>query len=233
MFAGALVQVTTGAGLSVVCGACLIVVLGVHAAVPLLLLLNLLVSVVATAGGARAVAWRDVGLVALASTLGSAVAVPMLPYISADALKLVTAAVLLLIALRRPSRGGTAGWRGTWLVGIAGLASGMLTAWTATPGPVVPIGMAYAGRGGETIRRAMQPISIWGYGCALALLGAPPTLHALALPEMVPFGLATLAGSLLGLPARHLVPADRVAPAVRVIAALAAVTLIASAFLTA
>jgi hypothetical protein len=59
---GAAIQVAVSAGLSVVCGSFLILWLGAAIGVPILLCLNLLASVVATAFGGTSVRWGDVVL---------------------------------------------------------------------------------------------------------------------------------------------------------------------------
>ena len=229
VLAGAAVQVVVGAGLSVVCGAFLMLMLGPPLAVPMLLVLNLLLSIAATAKGLARVRWRDVAAISAAAVLGSAVA-GSLPPLPDRPLKAATAAVLAAAALRRPRPSGPAAPGSSSLavpVG-AGIASGLLTVWTATPGPVVPIALSRAGRDGDQIRRAMQPISIVGYGIGIVWLGLAPTSTAIRHPAFAPLLAATLAGTALGFRLRHHVDAERVTLLVRLTAGLAAAALVAS-----
>lgn len=98
VLAGSAIQVAVGAGLSVVCGAFMLLWLGPKTGVPVLLGLNLLVSVVATVVDARAVLWRDALFAAVATLAGCFVA-SRIPGLSDAALKLITAIVLLVVAI--------------------------------------------------------------------------------------------------------------------------------------
>ena len=172
--AGAAIQVAVGAGLSVVCGPFLLLWLGSAVGVPTLLCLNLLVSVVATACGIVGVRWGDFALASIA-TLAGCIAASALPSFPEPVLKGMTACILIAAALPSPpipeSPPSTASVRAG--VSLAGFVTGALTVWTATPGPITPVALARAGRSGSDIRRAMQPISVAGYGAALAWAGAP------------------------------------------------------------
>lgn len=225
---GSAVQVAAGAGLSVVCGFALMLWLGPATAVPILLCLNLLISVVATGCDSRSIPWPDASWAAAATIAGCLFAsfVPALP----DAvLRLLTAAVLVIIALPRPSapskRPGTA----SAAVGItlAGLVTGALTVWTATPGPITPVALARAGRSGADIPRTMQPVSVVGYGAALAWMG-PSAVQAVGGGPFPLLVAAALAGIGMGYALRPRISAGRVALLIRAVAAAAAALLVAS-----
>lgn len=225
---GAAIQVAVGAGLSVVCGAPLFLWVGPAAGVPLLLCLNLLVSVLATAGSVTGVRWADVGRVSAAIVAGCGIAW-VLPPLSEALLKALTAGVLVAVAMPRPraldrppstfsDRAGLA---------LAGLATGALTVWTATPGPIVPAALARSGRAGSDIGRTMQPISIVGYGAALVCVGANELRVGGSAPLAWLVGAVCL-GTILGFRLRLFLTASRIVTLVRLVAGAAALVLVGS-----
>ena len=224
--AGAAIQVAVGAGLSIVCGAALFLWLGTAVGIPGLLLLNLLVSLVATALGGVRLRWGDVALSSGSILLGCAAAA-VLPSIPEAALKGITAAVLLLAALPRPTApvtGFDKGWAG---IAGAGIVTGMLTLWTASPGPVTPVALARAGRSGDEVRRVMQPVSCVGYGVALAVAGLPTT-SATGAGILWSLITACLAGAGCGFMLRPRIEPGRVVKLIRLIAVAAAALLLLS-----
>jgi uncharacterized membrane protein YfcA len=225
---GAAVQVAVGAGLSVISGPFLLLWVGAAVGVPILLCLNLVVSVVATACGLSGVRWGDVAL-ASGATLAGCVAATVVPSLPDAVLKAMTACVLIAVALPRPPapdrRPSAASIRVG--VGLAGLVTGALTIWTATPGPITPVALARAGRSGSDIRRTMQPISLVGYGAAFAWVGPTP----IAMFGVAPFAwmiAAALAGTALGFRLRRTIDPAHVVLLVRIIAGVAAVLLFAA-----
>jgi len=227
---GAGVQVFVGAGLSIVCGPALILASGTAVGVPTLLALNLLVSVVALAGGVAQVRWADVALAGAATLCGCAVALaaPRLP----DAVvKLTIAGVLLFVALRRPPAAVfTRPVPIPWSLGAASLVSGVLTVWTATPSPLVPAALLRGGRTGGQIRQTMQPISVLAFAAALLFLDG----QAVAWPGVEIFavlGAAAILGSLGGFWARRRFDPGLVRSLLRLVAGVAAIVLAASVLL--
>jgi hypothetical protein len=228
VLAGAAVQVAVGAGLSVICGPFLLLWFGTAVGVPTLLCLNLMVSVLATACGGAGVRWGDVAL-ASSATLAGCAAASALPSLPDGVLKGMTACVLIAVALPRPpapeSLPSTASvWAG---VSLAGLVTGALTVWTATPGPITPVALARAGRSGSDIRRTMQPISIVGYGAALAWIGAPP-ISAFGTEALGWLIGAVLVGTGMGFRLRQAIDPACVVLLVRIVAAAAALLLFAA-----
>lgn len=228
--AGAAVQVAVGAGLSVVCGSFLLLWLGVAVGVPTLLCLNLLVSVVATAFGGTGVRWGDVILASGATLAGCGVA-SVLPALPEAVLKGMTACVLVAVALPRAPVPGVLPSESSARAGItlAALVTGALTVWTATPGPITPVAMARGGRSGADIQRTMQPVSVVGYGAALAWGGTP---RVGIVGEGVFAGLiaATLMGTGAGFFLRPRIDPARVVLLIRMVAGAAAVLLGLSLF---
>jgi uncharacterized membrane protein YfcA len=225
-FAGGLVQSGVGIGFSIVVGPVLVLALGAKAAVPLLLLLNLLVSVVAVIGFRRADAGAAFLVTLIASLAGIALGTVLFPYLS-ETLVTAAMAVLLLsgaaIASVRPRRSSPA------LVAGAGLLAGAATAWTATPGPVMALGFVMSGYSGEAVRRLVQPIALITYGVAFAAAG-PSTWVAAAEMALTPaLVLGAIAGSAVGLAIGPRLPAALLILAIRALAAIAGCVLLARA----
>ena len=195
---GAAIQVAIGAGLSVVCGSFLLLWLGLGVGVPVLLCLNLLVSIIATAFGGMNVRWGDVLLASGATLVGCGVAA-LLPALPDSVLKGITACVLAVAALPRPGSAEHPPSERSARTGItlASLLTGALTVWTATPGPVTPVAMARGGRSGADIRRTMQPVSIIGYGAAL-IGGGPLRIDVVGPGIFASLVAATLLGTAAG-----------------------------------
>ncbi len=226
--AGSAVQVAVGAGLSVICGPVMVLWLGPQTGVPILLGLNLLVSVAATLCDGRGLRWSDAGIASAATLAGCGLA-SVVPGLSDAVLKLATAGVLVVVALPRPPAPDMPPAVASVALGItlAGLVTGALTVWTATPGPIIPIALARAGRSGSEIRRTMQPISTVGYGAALALVGVP-SARALPAGSLLILVAATMSGVAIGFILRFRVDAARVVLLIRAVAAAAATLLVVS-----
>jgi hypothetical protein len=228
VFAGAALQVAVGAGLSVVCGFFILLWLGTAIGVPTLLCLNLLVSVVATVCGWKGVRWEDVALASGATLVGCIVG-SIIPSLPEGVLKGITACVLVAIALQRPRLPGVSPSAASARagIGLAGLITGALTVWTATPGPITPVALARGGRSGSEIRRTMQPVSVVGYGAALAWIGGPP-IGAFGTGVFTWLIVATLLGTGLGFLLRPRIDPARVVTLIRIVASAAASLLFAS-----
>jgi uncharacterized membrane protein YfcA len=225
-FAGGLVQSGVGIGFSIVVGPMLVLAIGAKAAVPVLLFLNFAVSAVAVAGFRRADAGAAFAATLFASLAGIALGAALFPFLSEMLLTLAMAALLLLgaaTASLRPGRSGPP------LVIGAGLLAGAATAWTATPGPIMALGLLMSGYSGEVVRRLLQPIALLAYGVAFAATG-PATWAAVAdLPLTLPLTAGALAGTALGLAIGPRLPAKFLILAIRVLAAIAGLVLIARA----
>lgn len=91
---GALLQVGIGIGFSIVVGPLLFLQLGTGSAVPMLLLLNFVVSLVAVPGSFQKSESRAVGLSAMACVVGIGAGISIYPYLS-EATVLAIAGVLL------------------------------------------------------------------------------------------------------------------------------------------
>ncbi len=228
VMSGAAIQVAVGAGLSVICGPFVLLWLGAATGVPTLLCLNLLVSLVATASGVKGVRWNDV-IIASGATLTGCAAAFISPSLPDAVVKEIMAGVLAVVALLPPPAPGVslseshtrAG------IGLAGLMSGALTVWAASPGPIMPLAMARGGRSGADIRKTMQPVSIVGYGAALVSSGAP-SIGSVGPAIFVGLMAATLLGTLAGFLLRQWINPARVVLLIRIVAGAAALLLLLS-----
>jgi uncharacterized membrane protein YfcA len=225
-FAGGLVQSAVGMGFSIITGPMLVLAIGAKAAVPVLLLLNFAVSAIAVTGFRRADAGAAFAATLLATLAGIALGAALFPYLSE---RLVTAAMAMLLLLGaaianlRPSRSGRP------LVVGAGLLAGAATAWTATPGPVMALGLIMSGHGGDVVRRLLQPIALLAYGVAFAATGPSNWAEVADLPLTPGLTAGALAGSALGLAIGPRLPARFLIFAIRVLAAVAGLVLLARA----
>ncbi len=144
-------------------------------------------------------------------------------------MKALTAAVLVAIAAPRPRVAGLAPSRvvGAAGVSLAGLVTGALTVWTATPGPITPVTLAWAGRSGADIRRVMQPVGVVGYAAALAWVGGL-SLGVVGSDVLAGLVVATLVGTGLGFVLRQRIDPARAVVLVRIVAGAAALLLVVS-----
>ena len=222
-FAGAATQVAVGIGFSVVAGPMLATVLGAKAAVPVLLLLNLVVSCIGLAGYRREAGVGAVGQSVLSALLGIALGSLTFPHLSETFVAIAMAVMLLGGALSARVSEQRAGWEA--VIGL-GILSGITTAWTATPGPVMALRLILAGHPGHAVRRLVQPIALVSYGVAFALLGLTVWSTVSSMPRIALLVTAAISGSLLGLAVGPRLPALVVIPAIRIFAALAGVILL-------
>ncbi|WP_170773190.1 TSUP family transporter [Ruegeria lacuscaerulensis] len=226
---GAGLQVGVGIGFSIVVAPVMMVLLGTATAVPVLLMLNTLVSLVAT----DPQVWRrDRGLVrdaVLACLAGIALGLLIYPLLSERAVLFLTAALLLIgVATSLIPFGqniGPSGFRT-----ISGL-SGLATVWAATPGPLMVLGLLAVGRSPQAARKLVQPVALVAYGSAFALHLALDWTAFAGAPWLVPFAAATVLGSVLGRLIGPKLPQRVIGQAIRVISVLACVALIRRAWM--
>jgi len=206
----------------------MMILLGTSAAVPLLLLLNTVVSAVATA---RQVLKTDRQTVRKAITgfpVGGVAGRSVYPWLSEAIVLTLTASLLLigllttLLPLRRAV--GTAGF--STIFGLSGLA----TVWAATPGPLMVFGLIAKGRQAKDVAKLVQPIALVAYGIAFLL-------HSLSAPQAFTYGpqiwgfvALTLIASLRGRIVGPYLPQTLVTAAIRVVSLLACGVLFLRAF---
>ncbi len=191
---GAVLQVGTGIGFSVVAGPIAMVILGTSVAVPLLLLLNTIVSAVAAD---RKVLQANRAIIAL-SILGCLIGIVLGRLTHAmvsEAAVLGITATLLLIGVATTFFSFSVKTSG--FVAVSGFA-GLATIWAATPGPLMVFGLMALGRTPGDVRRLVQPIALVAYGISLLLHGASGWNAIVSTPAILVFVTATIIGSLIG-----------------------------------
>ena len=224
--AGALFQVAVGVGFSIVCGPMLVFAFGAKAAVPVMLTLNFVVSLIGLWGFRRETGTTAIGQSIAGGLLGIAIGTVTFPLLSETFVTVAMALVLLGGAMSGRLSPGHAGWRS--VVGIGSI-SGIATAWTATPGPVMALGLILAGYPGTAIRQLVQPIALVCYGAALAMLGRAAWTTVASSQQILPLLSATIVGSVLGLVVGPRLPSQLITPAIRAFATIAGIILLARA----
>jgi uncharacterized protein len=221
--AGAAAQTGLGVGFSLLVAPPLMMSLGAKEAVPVLLALNIIVSLVGLFGVKRG-DLRDLALPLLGSGLGVALGGVAFSWFSERMVLGLTGALLILGGAARVRAGGEVNGR---LATAAGAIAGVATAWTATPGPVAALGLGLSGHGGERLRRILQPFSLVSYSLAFALSGPSSwTLAATIEPNVL---LAVFVGAAAGLAIGGRLPGALIVAAIRVLALAAGTLLVARA----
>ncbi|NIZ63346.1 hypothetical protein DL239_20470 [Sedimentitalea sp. CY04] len=226
---GAVLQVGVGIGFSIVAGPPMMVLLGTSVAVPVLLMLNTLVSAVAVDWRIWITEKKTIKTAIMGCLLGVVLGLVVYPYLSEQIVLGLTAMLLLigvlttLIPLRSVVR--TSGF-----ASISGL-SGLSTVWAATPGPLMVFGLIATGRSAHDTRRLVQPIALVAYGVALLLHSMVNGGGFAQAPGVWTFVSATLLGSILGRVVGPLLPQHLIKNAIRVISILACYALFRRAYL--
>lgn len=226
---GAVLQVGVGIGFSIVAGPPMMVLLGTATAVPVLLLLNTIVSAVATDRHVWAAESKIITVAIFSCIVGIIGGLSVYPYLSEQIVLALTAMLLLIGVLTTlvPLKSAT-GTRG--FAAISGL-SGIATVWAATPGPLMVIGLMAIGRPSHDVRKLVQPIALAAYGVALSLHGLSGWASFTQLPWLTGFVIATLLGSAIGRLIGPLLPQHLISNAIRLISLLACYALFRRAYL--
>ena len=225
---GAMLQVGVGIGFSIIAGPPMMILLGTSTAVPILLLLNTFVSVVATD---RHVVKNNRQLIVTAvigCCLGVVAGLTVYPFLS-EAFVLALTSCLLLIGLTTtllPLRSSIGSFGFSTVTGLSGLA----TVWAATPGPLMVFGLIAKGRPAKEAAKLVQPIALVAYGVAFLLhnlSGAQPISYG---SPFLGFVALTLIGSLFGRAAGPYLPHSVVTAAIRVVSLVACCVLFHRAY---
>lgn len=224
--AGAVVQAGVGIGFSIVVAPVMMVMLGTAVAVPVLLLLNAIVS--ATAVDPR-LWWQSdvagmIGGATLSCTIGMLAGIVIYPSLPEQTVLLLTAGFLAIglassaVAIR-PGVGAIA-------TPAAGVGSGLATVWAATPGPLMILGFLIAGRTGQEARVMVQNVALMAYSGAfgLHLLSGPSGFWAT--PGLTSYGLAAVAGALLGRSTGSMLPQRVLETTIRLLSIVACAILV-------
>jgi uncharacterized protein len=222
---GALVQTTIGVGFSLFVAPILMSTMGAKAAVPVLLALNIAISLIGVLASRRG-DLRDVARPLLGAALGVLAGSLVFPFLSERVVLGLTGGVLIMGTAARPSVPASIDARRIW---IAGGLAGLATAWTATPGPVAALGLSRAGVGGDRLRRMLQPFAMASYAMALALTGPEGWRQAGAVDPLIL--IATSCGAVGGMLVGRRLPSWLILPVIRVLALAAGVVLLVRALM--
>ncbi|TLP64441.1 hypothetical protein FEE96_11755 [Parasedimentitalea maritima] len=229
IFLGAVLQVGVGIGFSIVAGPPMMVLLGTTVAVPVLLMLNTLVSAIAVDWRIWVAEKKTIKTAIVGCLLGVALGVVIYPYLSEQIVLILTGTLLLIGVLTTllPHR-SVAGTRG--FAAISGL-SGLATVWAATPGPLMVFGLIATGRSARDTRKLVQPIALVAYGVALLLHGLVDGVAFAQVSNVWAFVVATFFGSILGRVIGPLLPQHLIKNAIRIVSILACYALFRRAYL--
>ena len=226
---GAVLQVGVGIGFSIVAGPPMMVLLGTSVAVPVLLMLNTLVSAVAVDWRVWVTEKKTIKTAVIGCLLGVALGLVVYPFLSEQIVLGLTAMLLLIGVLTTliPLRSMVGTPRFAAISGLSGLA----TVWAATPGPLMVFGLIATGRSARDTRILVQPIALVAYGVALLLHSLVDGGGFAQAPGGWAFVAATLLGSFLGRVIGPLLPQHLIKNAIRVISILACYALFRRAYL--
>ncbi|WP_170401690.1 TSUP family transporter [Ruegeria arenilitoris] len=225
---GAMLQVGVGIGFSIIAGPPMMILLGTSTAVPVLLLLNTVVSAVATDRHVLKTDRQTIRTAIIGCLAGVVAGLAVYPWLSEAFVLALTASLLLigllttLLPLRRSI--GTAGFS------IVSGSSGLATVWAATPGPLMVFGLIAKGRSAKEVAKLVQPIALVAYGIAFLLHSLSKTQAFTYGPQLWGFVALTLIGSFLGRAVGPYLPQSLVTTAIRVVSLIACGVLFHRAF---
>jgi uncharacterized protein len=229
VFAGSVLQAGVGIGFSIVVAPFMMIMLGTATAVPLLLLLNTLVSLVALDRASWKGETETIRLSIVGAICGIALGLAVYSLLSETTLLLLTASFLLVGLLLNLLPSLPVFGRNS-VVAISGI-SGLTTAWAAMPGPLMIMGLLASGRTSKEARVLVQPIAFVAYGVAFALHGLINWNLVAQAPWLVGFIGSTLVGAFLGRVIGPYLPQQFIKYSICVISALACIALVRRAFL--
>ncbi|WP_282153323.1 TSUP family transporter [Ruegeria atlantica] len=225
---GAMLQVGVGIGFSIIAGPPMMILLGTSTAVPVLLLLNTFVSVVATDRHVLKNNRQLIRTAVIGCCVGVAAGLVVYPFLSEAFVLALTACLLLigLITTLLPLRGsiGNAGF--SVVTGLSGLA----TVWAATPGPLMVFGLIAKGRSAKEVAKLVQPIALVAYGIAFLLHNLSEAQAISYEPQLIGFVAITLIGSIIGRAAGPYLPQPIIIAVIRVVSLIACCVLFHRAF---
>lgn len=230
IIAGATLQVGVGVGFSIVVAPIMMVMFGTATAVPVLLMLNTLVSAAAIDARVWTTERSLIKNAILGCLIGIVLGLLVYPYLSERVVLSLTATLLLIGVittwLPMKSHISLLGYKA-----VSGL-SGLATVWAATPGPLMMFGLLAIGRPAKEARKLVQPIALVAYGVAFALHGLTDWQVFITAPNLPQFALAALGGSILGRLIGPKLPANIITNAIRVISVIACAALFYRAYFT-
>lgn len=229
IIAGATLQVGVGVGFSIVVAPLMMVLLGTTTAVPVLLMLNTLVSAMAFDRRVWSAGRSLIGNAIVGCLVGIFLGLLVYPYLSERVVLSLTGALLLIgvVSTLMPMKSNISllGYRT-----VSGL-SGLATVWAATPGPLMMFGLLAIGKSAQEARKLVQPVALIAYGVAFALHGVTDWGTFSNATGLLQFALAAIAGSILGRLIGPKLPQNTITNTIRVISIVACVVLFRRAYL--
>ncbi|MEH6361676.1 MAG: TSUP family transporter [Amylibacter sp.] len=219
---GAILQVGIGIGFSIVAGPILMLQLGTPMAVPLLLLLNTTVSVVASPGSMARKDHKIIALSSIGCLIGIGLGILVYRYLSEVSVLAITGTLLLigvlatLVPMRTISQ--------KVFMPISGL-SGLATVWAATPGPLMALGFMLSGYSAAQVRKMIQPVALVAYGTAFLLHAVTDWDRITQYPDLLALLLASIIGSLIGRWVGPFLPQALIINGIRIISLFAGLVL--------
>jgi len=170
--------------------------MGPSIAVPLLLLLNTLVSAIGCKGVLGRAEFSQIKPAIPACLAGIALGSLTYSFLPETFILALTGILLIAGTIATFLIRGTVAKQSLHAVSAL---SGVATAWTATPGPLLALGLILFGYAAKEVRRLVQPIALVAYGVALLphlLINGKQLFSISGLWMLL---VATVIGSLLGL----------------------------------
>jgi uncharacterized membrane protein YfcA len=229
IFIGAALQVGVGIVFSIVVAPLMMVLLGTSVAVPVLLLLNTMVSAIATERKMWAAERLTIKRAVIGCLIGVAAGLTVYPLLSEQTVLLLTASLLLLgvlttlIPLKRSLSEKE--------FSVVSVSTGLATVWAATPGPLMVFGLMASGHTAHSVRKLVQPVALIAYGVAFALHCVTNWDSIAQAPGLVQFTAATLLGSVVGRALGSKLSPRLITHAIRTISVLACVALFRRAWM--
>lgn len=170
-------QAATGAGLGLIAGPALILVLGSTAAIPVAIVMNLIVSVALLPKERKAVDRPALTWLSAGTLLGIPLGVLILGLLDFTSLKIVAGlavlagAVQVLHSRKRGVATGPSEIKISDALGF-GLISGVMSSSLAMPGPAAMCALARAGKSATAVRATLRALFVVSYGGALLVHAA-------------------------------------------------------------
>ncbi|MEE9311490.1 MAG: TSUP family transporter [Planctomycetota bacterium] len=225
---GATTQAGVGVGFSIFVAPVMMVMLGTSTAVPVLLMLNTLVSAVALDRKIWILEKTLIKSAVLGCLAGIILGLGIYPYLSEQIVLSLTATLLLVgvVSSAFPMRVIS---KNSFRV-VSAL-SGLATVWAATPGPLMVFALLAVGRSAREARKLVHPVSLVAYGVAFALHSVTDWKTFAEAPWILQFSLAAFIGGILGRFIGPHLPQQTITISIRVISVVACVVLFRSAYL--
>jgi uncharacterized membrane protein YfcA len=227
--AGATLQVGVGVGFSIVVAPPMMILFGTATAVPVLLMLNTLVSAAAVDRRVWSAERGLIGKAIMGCLAGIGVGLLVYPFMSERVVLALTAVLLLIgvVTTMVPLKSNISPLGYTAVSGLSGLA----TVWAATPGPLMMFGLLAVGRSAGEARRLVQPVALVAYGVAFALHGLTDWRTFISAPGLPQFALMAVVGSILGRLIGPKIPQNAITNSIRGISVVAFIALFRRAYL--